>query len=129
MQKINKRISPNHISELSECEIFVFGSNIDGQHMGGAARYAYDNFGAEWGNGVGPQGQCYAIPTMHGPLSEIKPYVDDFIEYARQHPMNKWHRYSWRRSNFRMCLFLSNGSSNLSTTILSKIGRTKKLHQ
>ena len=29
MQKINKRISPNHISELSECEIFVFGSNID----------------------------------------------------------------------------------------------------
>ena len=50
MQKINKRISPNHISELSECEIFVFGSNIDGQHMGGAARYAYDNFGAEWGN-------------------------------------------------------------------------------
>lgn len=90
MQKINKRISPNHISELSECEIFVFGSNIDGQHMGGAARYAYDNFGAEWGNGVGPQGQCYAIPTMHGPLSEIKPYVDDFIEYARQHPMNRF---------------------------------------
>ena len=58
--------------------------------MGGAARYAYDNFGAEWGNGVGPQGQCYAIPTMHGPLSEIKPYVDDFIEYARQHPMNRF---------------------------------------
>ena len=58
--------------------------------MGGAARYAYDNFGAEWGNGVGPQGQCYAIPTMHGPLSDIKPYVDDFIEYARQHPMNRF---------------------------------------
>ena len=58
--------------------------------MGGAARYAYDHFGAEWGNGVGPQGQCYAIPTMHGPLSDIKPYVDDFIEYARQHPMNRF---------------------------------------
>ena len=52
--------------------------------MGGAARYAYDHFGAEWGNGVGPQGRCYAIPTMHGSLSDIKPYVDDFIEYARQ---------------------------------------------
>lgn len=90
MQKINKRIAPNHITELSECEIFVFGSNLEGQHMGGAARYAYDHFGAEWGNGVGPQGRCYAIPTMHGPLSAIKPYVDDFIEYARQHPMNRF---------------------------------------
>ena len=90
MQKIHKRIAPNHITELSECEIFVFGSNLEGQHMGGAARYAYEHFGAEWGNGVGPQGRCYAIPTMHGPLSAIKPYVDDFIEYARQHPMNRF---------------------------------------
>ena len=90
MQKINKRIAPDHITELSQCEVFVFGSNLEGQHLGGAARYAYDHFGAEWGNGVGPQGQCYAIPTMHGPLSEIKPYVDDFIEYARQHPMTRF---------------------------------------
>ena len=90
MQKTNKRIATDHITELSQCEVFVFGSNLEGQHMGGAARYAYDHFGAEWGNGVGPQGQCYAIPTMHGPLSEIKPYVDDFIEYARQHPMNRF---------------------------------------
>ena len=90
MQKIHKRLAPDNITELSQCEIFVFGSNLEGQHMGGAARYAYDHFGAEWGNGVGPQGQCYAIPTMHGPLSEIKPYVDDFIEYARQHPMNRF---------------------------------------
>ncbi len=90
MQRISKRIAPNQITELSQCEIFVFGSNLEGQHMGGAARYAYDHFGAEWGNGVGPQGRCYAIPTMHGPLSDIKPYVDDFIEYARQHPMNRF---------------------------------------
>ena len=90
MQKINKLIAPNHITELSECEIFVFGSNLEGQHGGGAARLAYEKFGAEWGNGVGPQGRCYAIPTMHGPLSAIKPYVDDFIEYARQHPMNRF---------------------------------------
>lgn len=90
MQKIHKRLAPGNITELSQCEVFVFGSNLEGQHMGGAARYAYDHFGAEWGNGVGPQGQCYAIPTMHGPLSVIKPYVDDFIEYARQHPMNRF---------------------------------------
>ena len=90
MQKIHKRIAPNHITELSQCEIFVFGSNLEGRHAGGAARLAYEKFGAEWGNGVGPQGRCYAIPTMHGPLSTIKPYVDDFIEYARQHPMNRF---------------------------------------
>lgn len=90
MERISKRIAPDNITDLSMCEIFVFGSNLEGQHMGGAARYAYDHFGAEWGNGVGPQGRCYAIPTIHGTLSDIKPYVDDFIEYARQHPMNRF---------------------------------------
>ena len=55
MHKIHKRLAPGNITELSQCEVFVFGSNLEGQHMGGAARYAYDHFGAEWGNGVGPQ--------------------------------------------------------------------------
>lgn len=32
------------------------------------------------------QGQSYAIPTMHGGVDAIKPYVDEFIEYAKQHP-------------------------------------------
>ncbi len=66
MQKINKRIAPNHITELSQCEIFVFGSNLEGQHMGGAARYAYDHFGAEWGNEVGPQGQVRECTSLEG---------------------------------------------------------------
>ncbi len=66
MQKINKRIAPNHITELSECEIFVFGSNLEGRHMGGAARYAYEHFGAEWGNGVGPQGHGLEEGLRHG---------------------------------------------------------------
>jgi len=39
-----------------------------------------------WGNGVGPQGQCYAIPTMQGPVETIKPYADEFIAYAKAHP-------------------------------------------
>ena len=43
-------------------------------------------FGAVWGQGVGMQGQCYAIPTMHGGVDVIRPYVDEFIEYAQQHP-------------------------------------------
>lgn len=90
MKKANKKLVEGFISKLSHCEIFVFGSNLEGQHLGGAARIAYDNFGAVWGQGVGPQGQCYAIPTMHGPLSEIKPYVDDFLQYAKEHPQNRF---------------------------------------
>lgn len=81
-----KRTIPELITDLSECEIFVFGSNLQGYHGAGAAWMAHDRFGAEWGVGSGPTGQCYAIPTMHGGISEIKPYVDEFIEYAKSHP-------------------------------------------
>lgn len=80
------RITPEKITELSMCEVFVFGSNLKGHHNGGAARMAHSRFGAEWGVGVGPTGKCYAIPTMHGGVEDIKPYVDDFVEYVRNHP-------------------------------------------
>lgn len=78
------RYTPENITHLDRDEVFVFGSNLQGRHGGGAARVAQQRFGAEWGNGVGPQGQSYAIPTMQGGVDTIKPYVDDFIEYARQ---------------------------------------------
>jgi len=84
------RITPEMVTELSQCEVFVFGSNLAGQHHGGAARTAYQNFGAEWGVGVGPTGQCYAIPTMQGGVETIKPYVDEFINYARMHPGHRF---------------------------------------
>ena len=60
------RITPSKINVLKENEIFVFGSNIKGAHLGGAARAAYNKFGAEWGNGEGLQGKSYALPTMEG---------------------------------------------------------------
>ncbi len=85
-----KRIISEPITRLSACEVFVFGSNLAGRHSGGAARTAHQLFGAEWGVGAGPTGQCYAIPTMHGGIKEIKPYVDDFIAYVRQHPHNRF---------------------------------------
>ena len=81
-----ERISPRVINKLGENEIFVFGSNLHGQHGGGAARVAYEQFGAVWGQGVGLQGKTYAIPTMHGGVDMIKPYVDEFIAFARLHP-------------------------------------------
>lgn len=78
-----RQITPENITELKPNEIFVFGSNLQGWHGGGAACYAVEHFGAIEGLGVGPQGQCYAIPTMEGPVSTIKPYVDHFIRYAK----------------------------------------------
>ena len=82
----NKDYTPERITELKPNEIFVFGSNLAGAHGGGAARLAYNRFGAIMGQGVGLQGQSYAIPTMQGGVETIKPYVDEFIEFARQHP-------------------------------------------
>lgn len=88
------KVTPQMITNLAPNEIFVFGSNLQGMHAGGAARCAM-KFGAEWGNGVGIQGNTYAIPTLTFPggmeehmlpVSEIGKYVNEFILYAAQHP-------------------------------------------
>jgi len=84
-----KRISPKWIKHLEENEIFVFGSNLEGKHGGGAAKLAMD-WGAVWGKGVGLYGQTYAIPTMQGGVETIKPYTDEFINFAKKHPELKF---------------------------------------
>lgn len=81
-----KRTTPEFITELLPGEIFVFGSNLQGAHAGGAARIAYNNFGAIWGQGVGLQGQSYGIPTMQGGVETVRPYVNEFIQFAKDHP-------------------------------------------
>lgn len=69
-------------------EIFVFGSNLGGIHGSGAALVARTKFGAQYFIGAGPTGNSYGIPTKNEtvehslPLSVIKRYVDQFIEYA-----------------------------------------------
>lgn len=80
------KFTPDNITSLAPGEVFVFGSNLAGHHGGGAARQAYKHFGAVWGLGVGLQGQSYAIPTMQGGVETIRPYVDQFIAFARMHP-------------------------------------------
>lgn len=87
---VGRRIAPDRIAELRDDEIFVFGSNLAGMHAGGAARIACRCFGAVWGQGVGLQGQSYAIPTMQGGVETIRPYVDEFIDFARRHPHLKF---------------------------------------
>lgn len=88
---IVREYTPDNIVSLRENEVFVFGSNLRGQHGGGAARVAYQKFGAEWGVGVGMTGKCYAIPTMQGGVETIRPYVDDFIAFALSHREYKFY--------------------------------------
>lgn len=86
---INRTYCPNiassRIDKLEQDEIFVFGSNLDGHHIGGAAKVANIKFGAVWGVCVGMTGKTYAIPTMQGGVESIRPYVDQFIEFAKRH--------------------------------------------
>jgi len=89
------RITPNNIQELKENEIFVFGSNLQGNHLGGAARIAFDKFGAKMYQGIGLQGQSYAIPTLDLDIDirnrkvhivHLRYYVNDFITFAANTP-------------------------------------------
>jgi hypothetical protein len=71
--------------------VFVFGSNLAGRHGAGAALFARQIHGARLGQGVGPQGNSYAIPTKDAklislPLGTIAGYVADFLSYAKSHP-------------------------------------------
>ena len=78
--------TPERITDLKADEVFVFGSNLAGMHGGGAAYVAFQKFGAVMGCGVGLRGQSYAIPTMQGGVETIKPYVDEFITFAKSRP-------------------------------------------
>ncbi|MDE6554107.1 MAG: TIGR02452 family protein [Muribaculaceae bacterium] len=83
---MKRQFTPETISELAANEIFVFGSNPAGYHVGGAAKMAVRYFGATYGQSEGLQGQSYAIPTIFPRLDMIKPHVDEFIQFATKHP-------------------------------------------
>ena len=87
----NLKFTPDNITSLGQDDIFVFGSNLAGNHAGGAARTALMKFGAVMGQGEGIQGQSYAIPTMQGGVDTIKPYVDRFIDLAREWDQNTFY--------------------------------------
>lgn len=69
-------------------DVFVFGSNLRGNHGAGAALCALNHHGAVLGKGVGLHGNSYAIPTKDRnlktlPLSEISKHVKKFLEFAK----------------------------------------------
>lgn len=83
-----RRYTPEIITTLGKGEVFVFGSNLNGNHAGGAARAAVENFGAVFGQAEGLQGHSYAIPTLGRemerlPLSAIGESIDKLIEFAK----------------------------------------------
>lgn len=65
----------NMITKLQPNEIFIFGSNLKGHHFGGAAKQAFDDFGAEWGIGEGLTGQSYAFPTLDEYMQQLPKQV------------------------------------------------------
>lgn len=73
------------IETLQPDEVFVFGSNASGAHGGGAALFAYERFGAVWGQSEGLQGQSYGIDTMSG-LEVFREQARRFVDFAAQHP-------------------------------------------
>jgi len=85
------RTTPDDIKKLEQGHIFVFGSNLSGRHGKGAAKTAL-GWGAKWGQGAGLQGRTYGIPTKDASIRrtltviEIKPFVDEFIEFAKNNP-------------------------------------------
>lgn len=80
----DSRITPDMITRLAPNEVFVFGSNEQGLHYGGAAKAAVENFGAIMGQGNGLQGKCYAIPSMSG-IGVMGEFVKEFCEFAKAH--------------------------------------------
>ena len=83
------RITPDHITRLAPNEVFVFGSNEQGLHYGGAAKAAHENFGAIMGQGNGLQGKSYAIPSMSG-IGVMGEYVKEFCEFAKANPEKRF---------------------------------------
>lgn len=88
-----ERTTPEIIKTISENEVFVFGSNLSGRHGKGAAKTAL-GWGTKYGQASGIQGRTYGIPTKDASIrrtlsiEEIKPFVDDFIEWAKYHSGN-----------------------------------------
>lgn len=87
------KYTPDNITSLNQDEVFVFGSNEEGYHGGGAAHTAHRQFGAQWGVGEGLTGRCYAFPTLAGPSEgglrklaheKLEQYRDNFFLVAEE---------------------------------------------
>jgi hypothetical protein len=76
--------------------IFVFGSNLAGVHGAGSALEALKHHGAKMGQGIGLQGDSYAIPTKNEhlrtlPIQYVEIFIYGFLWFAQQNPDMEFH--------------------------------------
>lgn len=89
--------TPEKLTSLNKNEVFVFGSNTEGRHGAGAAKFAVDKFGAKYGQAEGLQGQSYAIITVDlglmekYPLENIYKGILRFLKFAENYPQYKFY--------------------------------------
>ena len=81
-----KRCTPEMITSLKPNEVFVFGTNPEGEHKSMAAKLAVEKFGAKMGEGEGLFGQSYAIPVHKHRTEKMEQAVFRFVEFAKSHP-------------------------------------------
>ena len=84
------KTTPDNIQNLEDYEIFVFGSNMNGNHSAGAAKTAKEEFGAEEGVAEGITGSCYAFPTLSKNMQKVtedgfKKSIQKLIDCANAH--------------------------------------------
>lgn len=89
--RCNMQYTPENITSLEPNQVFVFGSNLAGRHIGGAAKIAKDLFGAIEGVGEGMTGRCYAFPTLGEDMKQrnvkrILVSVQKLFDCARANP-------------------------------------------
>lgn len=109
--------TPEIIQHLAPNEVFIFGSNLNGAHMGGAARVAHARFGAQWGEGEGLMGQSYALPTLDRQMhrvsaSALRESFQRLLVCVQSHPQLTFYLTKvgcgiagWRESEVRQLLW------------------------
>lgn len=89
------KYTPENIQVLEPNQVFVFGSNMAGEHVGGAAKIALEKFGAVHGLGEGYAGQSYAFPTLDShykkrSLNDLINSRSKLYQHAKDHPEKRY---------------------------------------
>lgn len=84
-----------NIKRLKKNQVFVFGSNLAGMHLVGAAKTAKEKFGAIEGVGEGWIGKSYAFPTLNEKFKQrtdkhLKRSVEKLFRCAN---LNKYYQF------------------------------------
>lgn len=92
------RVTPEKLTDIGREDNILIGTNEAGIHGAGIARYAYDHWGASLGQGFGPMGNCFGLPTKDWeiqslPLDVINNYVERYIDWTQLLRNYKWKNY------------------------------------